>query len=296
MTQVRTNSLHAWILAARPKTLTAALIPVITASALAYTHGEFTPLAAGLCALFAGWMQIAANLINDYFDYRRGTDGADRLGPKRAMAQGWITPRAMRAGIALTLCLALAAGAALLFDSPTPLLLIGVGTACVVFAFLYTTLLSYCGWGDVLVWVFFGIVPVWGTYYVQTGTSVPEVWWLSAACGLLIDTLLVVNNYRDRDTDRRGGKRTLIVVMGEDFGRYFYLVQGAVAYVCAAMMALYGHLWTAVLPMFYLLPHYLTWRKMVEIHHGRALNRILGFTSRNMMMMGLLIAIALLLK
>lgn len=296
MNHVRTNSLHAWILAARPKTLTAALIPVVTASALACAHGKFAPLEAGLCVLFAAWMQIAANLINDFYDFRRGTDGADRLGPERAMAQGWITPRAMKAGIALTLCLATSAGGALLLGSPTPFLLIGVGAACVVFAFLYTTLLSYCGLGDVLVWVFFGFVPVWGTYYVQAGAVVPEVWWLSAACGLLIDTLLVVNNYRDRDTDRRSGKRTLIVALGERFGRYFYVSQGVAAYVCAAMMALYGHLWVAVLPMFYLLPHYLTWRKMVEIREGRTLNRILGFTSRNMMMMGLLIAIALLME
>lgn len=241
-------------------------------------------------------MQIAANLINDFYDFRRGTDGPERLGPERAMAQGWIKPRAMRIGIAVTLMLACSAGSALLASSPTPLLLVGVGAACVVFAFLYTTLLSYCGLGDLLVYVFFGIVPVWGTYYVQAGETVPEVWWLAAACGLMIDTLLIVNNYRDRDTDRRTGKRTLIVMLGERFGRYDYLAHGAAAYVCAAMLALYGHLWVAVLAMLYLLPHYLTWRKMVEIHEGRALNRILGFTSRNMLLMGVLITLALLIE
>ena len=290
------SPIKAWFLAARPKTLTAALIPVVTASALAYSHGVFQPLAALYCVLFATWMQIAANLINDFYDFHRGTDGPERLGPERAMAQGWIKPRAMRIGIAITLMLACSAGSALLASSATPLLLVGVGAACVVFAFLYTTLLSYCGLGDLLVYVFFGLVPVWGTYYVQAGTTVPEVWWLAAACGLMIDTLLIVNNYRDRDTDRRTGKRTLIVMLGERFGRYDYLAHGAAAYVCAAMLALYGHLWVAVLAMLYLLPHYLTWRKMVEIRQGRALNRILGFTSRNMLLMGILITLALLIE
>ena len=99
----------------RPKTLTAALIPVVTASALAYSHGVFQPLSALYCVLFATWMQIAANLINDFYDFRRGTDGPERLGPERAMAQGWIKPRAMRIGIAITLMLACSAGSAL-FD------------------------------------------------------------------------------------------------------------------------------------------------------------------------------------
>ena len=295
-TQVKQNSWQAWMLAARPKTLTAALIPVLTATALAAAKGKFALREAALCIAFAALMQIAANFINDLFDFLRGTDGAERLGPERACAQGWITPRAMRVGIAVVLTAACAAGLALLVGAPEPLILIGVGAACVVFAFLYTTLLSYCGMGDMLVWVFFGLVPVWGTYYVQAGAPCPEVWWLAAACGLLIDTLLVVNNYRDRDTDRIAGKRTLVVLCGERFGSLFYLLQGVAAYVCAAMTALHGHLWMAVLPMFYLLPHYLTWRKMNALYKGRALNRILGYTSRNMMMMGLLMVAALLTK
>jgi 1,4-dihydroxy-2-naphthoate octaprenyltransferase len=168
-----------------------------------------------------------------------------------------------------------------------------VGVLCIVFAFLYTTLLSYCGLGDVLVWVFFGFVPVVGTYYVQAGTFPPELWWLAAASGLVTDTLLVLNNYRDRDADRISGKRTLVVAFGERFGRYFYLLQGVAAYVCVALTALYGHMWMAVLPLFYLLPHYLTWNKMVQIGSGRELNRVLGFTSRNMLTFALLVVAAL---
>lgn len=289
---MKQNSPKAWILAARPKTLSAALIPVVLASALAASQGKFSLAPAVLCVLFATFMQIAANFINDLFDFLKKTDRDDRLGPERACQQGWITPRAMRWGIAATLAVACACGLCLLPYGGW--MLVGIGAACVVFAFLYTTLLSYCGFGDVLVWVFFGFVPVAGTYYVEAGSFCREVWLLSAACGLLIDTLLVLNNYRDREQDRLSGKRTLVVVLGERFGSLFYLLQGVAAYVLVAFMSFEGNLWLAILPMLYLLPHYLTWRKMTQIREGRALNRILGFTSRNMLTFALLTAMALL--
>lgn len=294
MSNVKKNSPRAWFLAARPKTLAAAVMPVCAASALASAHGAFRLVPAVLCVVFALLMQVAANFINDLFDFLKGTDGNDRLGPERACAQGWISPRAMRVGIGVTLLAASACGLSLLPYGGAGLLAIGV--ACVVFAFLYTTLLSYCGMGDLLVWAFFGFVPVAGTYYVQAGGFSPEVWWTGAACGLAVDTLLVVNNYRDRDTDTRAGKRTLIVTLGGTFGSLFYLLQGVAAYLCVAMCALYGHLWTAVLPLFYLLPHYLTWRKMTRIGQGRALNRVLGFTSRNILTFGLLVLLSFLLE
>ena len=289
---MKQNSPKSWILAARPKTLSAALIPVVLASALAASQGKFSLAPAVLCVLFATFMQIAANFINDLFDFLKKTDRDDRFGPERACQQGWITPRAMRWGIAATLAVACACGLCLLPYGGW--MLVGIGAACVVFAFLYTTLLSYCGFGDVLVWVFFGFVPVAGTYYVEAGSFCREVWLLSAACGLLIDTLLVLNNYRDREQDRLSGKRTLVVALGERFGSLFYLLQGVAAYVLVAFMSFEGNLWLAILPMLYLLPHYLTWRKMTQIREGRALNRILGFTSRNMLTFALLTAMALL--
>ena len=100
------------------------------------------------------------------------------------------------------------------------------------------------GCGDILVWVFFGFVPVCGTYYVQALQLTPSVWWLAAACGLVTDTLLVLNNYRDREQDAQSGKRTLIVALGERFGSMFYLLQGVAGYACVATLAIYGHTWT----------------------------------------------------
>ena len=297
MEEVKRNSLRAWILAARPKTLTGAITPVMIGSALAYMDGHFQWLPALICCLFAGLMQIAANFINDLFDYLKGTDREDRLGPERACAQGWISPRAMRNGIIVTVLFACLIGSALLFYAGWELTIVGL--LCVLFAFLYTTgpyPLSYNGWGDVLVIVFFGFVPVGGTYYVQALTWTSDTTVASLICGLLIDTLLVVNNYRDREADARSGKRTVIVRFGEKFGRYLYLMLGVAASLLCFWFFFEGHLFAALLPLLYLIPHVLTWRRMVQIHIGKKLNSILGETSRNMLLMGILLSIGFLIR
>ena len=292
--EVRKNSLEAWVLAMRPKTLTGAAIPVLVASALAWIDGRFCWLPAGLCLVFACLMQVAANFINDLFDYLKGSDRPDRLGPERACAQGWISPRAMRWGIAVVVVLACLDGLGLLaFGNPT--LLVGIGLGCVVFAFLYTIVLSYCGMGDVLVFVFFGLVPVVGTYYVVTGQTTSEAWLAGVVCGLLIDTLLVLNNYRDRDQDRLSGKKTIIVRVGEETGSLLYLFVGLIAALLCLRFAFSHHVWAALLPQLYVILHYMTWKEMVQINHGKALNHILGKTSRNILIFGLLLTLGLIL-
>ena len=217
---VKQDSFKAWLLAARPKTLTGALVPVMIGLSLAWTdaseYGDdvFSPLAAVLCALFAMMMQIDANFVNDFFDYARGNDTtATRLGPLRACTQGWVKIESMKKAIATTTILACLVGLPLIWYGGLEMLLIGM--LCVVFCFLYTTHLSYIGLGDVLVLVFFGIVPVSMTYYVQLHTVTLQVLLASVACGMVIDGLLIVNNYRDRDNDRMDGKQTLVVKIGE---------------------------------------------------------------------------------
>jgi len=290
-TDVKTNSARAWFLAARPKTLTGACIPVIIATALAYADGVFLWQPALLCLLFAGLMQIAANFINDLFDYLKGTDRSDRLGPERACAQGWITPKAMKTGIIVTLCIACAIGLLLLFWGSLWLIVLGV--ACVVFAFLYTTLLSYLGLGDLLVLAFFGFVPVLGTYYVQSGTVTDGSICCALVSGLIIDLLLIINNYRDRDTDRKSGKRTLIALLGEKFGSRQYLITGCLAWLCCLWFVWHQHIWAFVLPAIFIPLHIKTWQEMVRIHEGKALNGILGKTSRNMFLFALLVSAGL---
>lgn len=294
MENVERNSIRAWILAARPKTLTGAITPVMIGIALAVMDGKFNGIPALTCILFACLMQIAANFINDLFDFLKGTDREDRLGPERACAQGWISAGAMKTGIIATVIIACLVGSVLLFYAGWELVIIGL--LCILFAFLYTTgpyPLSYNGWGDVLVILFFGFVPVGGTYYVQTLTWTTDVTIASLVCGLIVDTLLVVNNYRDRDADQRSGKRTIIVRFGETFGRYLYLMLGIVASWLCIWFAIDGHIYAAILPQLYLIFHLRTWEKMVKIHSGKKLNSILGETSRNMLLFGILLSIGL---
>lgn len=306
---MKTNSPHAWLLASRPKTLTGAMIPVLLAGALAWhqgCRGLYAWSLWALCLLFACLMQVAANFINDYYDFQKGTDREDRLGPERACAQGWITPRAMRLGIGVVIVLACAIGLCAVAIAH-PLLPWGgwefvlLGLLCVVFAFLYTIGLSYLGYGDVLVLIFFGFVPVCGTYYLMTLTLTAPAILLSLISGIAIDALLVINNYRDRDQDRLSGKRTLAVRFGEAFERYHYLAIGIVVFllihVLAEMMEVHGIsslLWYLSSCGYFSL-HIDTWRRMVRIHQGRALNAILGQTSRNMFLMALLLSLALVL-
>ena len=293
-----------WLLAARPKTLTGAMIPVILGSALAYHDGVLNWPLVICCALFAGFMQIAANMINDLYDFQKGTDREDRLGPERACAQGWITPEAMRKGIALVLCLASAAGMAALWmcHQELPyhgLELVAIGVLCIIFAFLYTYGLSYIGLGDVLVLLFFGLVPVCGTYYIQAHQITWPCILLGFIAGISIDALLVINNYRDRDQDRISGKKTIIVWGGEKFGRYLYMFIGPIVAILAIWLGylINGNiLYFQIAVYVYLVLHINAWCKMNRIRSGKALNKILGLTSLNMFILAILLALVIILQ
>ena len=297
MENVRTNSIKAWILAARPKTLAAAATPVLLGCALAYTDGAFQWIPALLCFLFAFSMQIDANFINDYYDFLKGSDREDRLGPERACAQGWITLSAMKKGMIITTLLSCIWG--LLLLKYCGLEMIPVGMLCVLFAFLYTAgpyPLAYHGWGDVLVIVFFGFVPVGCTYYTMAHDWTWNVTIACAACGLVSDLLLMLNNYRDREQDKISGKRTLVVRFGEPAGRWAYLILGILAVGLCSFYAFNGYLLASLLPMVFLIPHFTTWREMVRIFQGKALNGVLGKTARNIVWFGLLLSLGLMLS
>lgn len=294
MKEVKPHSVRAWILAVRPKTLTAALIPVLLGTSLAIADECFAFVPALLCALFAGGMQIAANLINDLYDYKKGSDRSDRLGPKRACAQGWISPQSMRRGILLTIAISCLIGCGLLPYGGWKLIPIGV--FCVFCAFLYTTTFSYRGGGDILVLIFFGFVPVAGTYYVQAHTLTVDVWVASLISGLAIDTLLMVNNYRDRFQDSASKKRTLVVRFGEPFGRYAYLCLGLGATLLSFWFARGWNLTGIVLPFCYLYAHLRTWVRLSELRCGEKLNSILDETSRNMLLLGILVSLSILIE
>ena len=295
---IQTNSLHAWWLAARPKTLTGALAPVLVALSAAWsdlqaTGTGFVWTPALLCMLFAVLMQIDANFVNDYFDFRQGRDDREtRLGPQRACSEGWITPRAMTGGIAVTTTLACLAGLPLVAWGGW--WLVGIGAACVVFCFLYTTVLAGLGLGDVLVLAFFGLVPVCATYFIQTGTVTPHVLLLSVGMGLATDCLLMVNNYRDRDQDRAVGKRTVVVMLGGSAAEWIYLMLGVAAVGLPLLAAPATP--AAFLPTLYLIPHTRAWLRMKRLHSGRQLNAVLGHTAANILIYAMLQSIALLIS
>ena len=287
------NSWKAWLLAARPKTLTGAAVPVMIGLSLAWTHvDEYQWLPAILCLLFAFIMQIDANFVNDYFDFLKGNDDETRLGPKRACAMGWVDAKVMRRAIIFVTVLACVVGLPLVLYGGLEMVLIGA--LCVLFCFLYTTHLSYVGMGDVLVLVFFGIVPVCIPYYILTHSMNVEVVVASLACGLVIDTLLMINNYRDIENDERAGKKTLAVKLGKECSRMMYLLLGIMACLLGVVYLLNGHLWAFILPVGYLALHVMTYRHMVRIDHGRALNGVLGETARNMFVYGLLVSVGIL--
>ena len=268
--KIRTNGTKAWFLAARPKTLSGAVAPVAVALSAAWTDGgRLAWQPAVLCALFALLMQIDANFVNDYLDFMNGTDGRDRLGPERACAQGWITPGAMRRGIAVATVASCLAGLPLVWWGGWAML--PVGATCVVACFLYTTSLSRIAMGDLLVLLFFGIVPVCTTYYLQTRTATLPVVLAAVAMGLATDCLLLVNNYRDRETDRRAGKRTLVVLIGSRATEWLYLLFGLAAVLLVASQT--------VLPVLYLPLHLSNALRMRRLRAGRALNAVLGRTA-----------------
>lgn len=297
---VKQDSLRAWLLAARPKTLSGAAVPVMIGVALAYVDSQeyvadvFSWTAALLCLLFAFIMQVDANFINDFFDYASGNDdAATRLGPLRACTQGWVKIDSMKRAIATTTVVACLVGLPLVYYGGWEMVI--VGALCVVFCFLYTTHLSYLGLGDVLVLVFFGIIPVCCTYYVQLHTLTWQVFLASVACGLVIDGLLIVNNYRDRYNDERDHKITLVVRIGSEATEWLYLALGMMACLIGVVFWLNGHVLAFVLPFLYLLLHFYTWIKMRRINYGRRLNECLGETARNMFVYGLAVSIGLLL-
>ena len=301
---VKTNSVKAWLLATRPKTLSAAAVPVMIGTAFAWrnTSEQFNWIPAILCLLFAWIMQIDSNLVNDYFDFKKGNDDETRLGPKRACSEGWITSDAMVWGILITTLLGCMTGIPLILYGGLEMVMVGI--ACVVFCFLYTTLFSYHGLGDILVLLFFGIIPVCCTYYVcmPLHQQIPtgEVIASSLACGLAIDALLIVNNYRDIDNDRSNGKITLAVRLGESKTRRLY---ESIGYIAAGIMIIRVFfdsyqtdklIPTYALYLIYIILHRQSYQEMKRINKGAKLNQVLGLTARNILVFGILSVAAIL--
>lgn len=227
---VQAGSVGAWVMAIRPQTLPVSIGPVLVGTAVAFVQGATAPLAAFAAGLGALFLQIGSNFANDVFDFEKGADNEDRIGPPRAAQLGLLSPRQLKIGMAVVFALATTMGLYLAWVAGPVIL--GVGFVSILAAIAYTGgpyPLGYHGLGDLAVFVFFGLVAVVGTTFVQTG-SLPALAWLCAIpVGALATAILVVNNLRDVDTDTAAGKRTLAVRMGRGGARaeWAVLVFGA---------------------------------------------------------------------
>jgi len=243
------SPLRIWVMAARVRTLPAAVAPVLVGTALAIHDDHFDGLAFACALLGALFIQVGTNLSNDYSDARRGADTEDRLGPVRVTAGGLVPPRQVLVATYVSFGLAVLCGVYLIAVAGPVLLLIGA--ASILAGVLYTggpKPYGYEGLGELFVFLFFGIVAVTGSYYVQAEELPWEAFALAVPVGLLASAILVVNNVRDLETDRRAGKRTLAVRLGRDRTRVLYVAMLALAYLALGVVAAGLSAW-ALLPL-----------------------------------------------
>ena len=278
-----------WIECARLRTLPVSVAGVIMASGIAVLYHRFEWLPALLCFAFAVLAQVVSNFANEYYDFRRGTDKKGRVGPRRGVTEGDITPGLLLRVTIGTLAVACAVGCGLIpFGGWW---LIPVGILIAVFAFAYSAgpyPLSYHGLGDVAVLVFFGLVPVNLTFYLQAGYFAPLTILASLTIGLMGVNVLLVNNYRDVDDDREAHKRTTVVIFGRKVASAAYLINGYVGISLLAPLWFAAPLWVLAVPALYLVLHTVTWNRLTH-SDGAALNPLLGATARNMLIFAVLL-------
>lgn len=294
MTDVRPGSLGAWMLAARPATLTAAFAPVAVGTACAWRVGGFRADAASAALVGAFLIQVATNFANDLFDFQKGADDEARLGPVRAAQAGLLTVAQLRRGIGVTLLLALGVGVILVVIAGP--WVVAIGLASIAAGLAYTGgpfPLAYNGLGDVFVMGFFGFVAVCGTTFVQAG-FVPAVSWFSAIpIGALATAILVVNNVRDVEGDARADKRTVVVRFGRDAGVREYLLLLVLSYAIPIWLWVgnVASVW-ACLPLV-TLPWALSLFRSVTYDRGAVLNATLAGTAKLLSVFGTLFAAGL---
>ncbi|CAA9578495.1 MAG: 1,4-dihydroxy-2-naphthoate polyprenyltransferase, partial [uncultured Thermomicrobiales bacterium] len=292
----RPSTAQAWLLATRPKTLPAAIVPPLVGSALALADGLFAPGTAVAALLVALLLQIGANLANDVFDFRRGADTPNRLGPTRVTQSGLIAPERVLAATIGVVAAAVIPGLYLVLRGGWPILILGLLAIAATFAYTGGPFpLGYNGLGEVFVLLFFGIVAVAGTYYVQAGRLTSFALAASLPVGCLVTAILVVNNLRDLEGDRAAGKRTLAVRLGRRATQAEYAGLVAVAYLLLPLFWLAGSLspwwWLPWLT----LPLAVVLVRRVYTVTGSALNAILAGTARLHLLFGVLFAVSILL-
>ena len=286
------SKLHIWLLAARPKTLPAAAAPVIIGTAMAFASGGFHLLSALAALLGALFIQVGTNFANDYFDYKKGVDQPDRLGPTRVTQSGMVSSSQIKTATTIAFGIAFFIGIYLVFQGGWPIVIIGL--CSILFGVLYTggpLPIGYIGLGDLFVLIFFGPVAVGGTYYVQTLTITPEVIIAGIAPGLFSTAILTVNNLRDVKQDRLSGKKTLAIRFGVTFSRLEYI--GCI--VIATLIPVILFFWYqaprySLISLVVLLIAAPSLKKIYK-QEGRQLNDLLASTGRLLFLFAILFSI-----
>lgn len=288
--------LRAWVLAARPQTLPAAIAPVVVGSAAAFAAGSFRwlPFLAALAGALL--IQIGTNLANDYFDFRKGADTAERLGPVRVTQAGLLAPEAVRTGMIVAFGAAALIGIYLIIVGGWPILVIGI--LSIAAGVLYTGgpwPLGYNGLGDLFTFIFFGIVAVTATAYLHVGAVPPLAWAASIPVAMLVTAIIVVNNLRDIATDRAAGKRTLAVMIGVRATRAEYALLVIGAFLAPPLLWLSGLTGPWVMLAWLSAPLAIAPMRAMLTGEGRALNPALKGTARLHLAFGLLLALGMVL-
>jgi 1,4-dihydroxy-2-naphthoate octaprenyltransferase len=286
-----------WWLAIRPRTLPAAGSPVLIGFAIAWSVGKFRWLPALVILACALLLQILANLVNDVGDFQKGTDTSGRLGPTRVTHSGLLTPRQVWLGVGVVILLAVVGGAYLAWVGGWPVLV--MGGAAILGAILYTIgpfSMSDYGTGDLFALIFFGVVSVVGTTYILTGQVYPLSWAGGVGAGALVTAILVVNNVRDIDTDRRVGRKNIPVLFGRHAGEIEYLIMLILAF-CVPLFALtidWVNAWI-LLPLLSLPRGVQLYQRIHTLQAGPGFNKLLASTAQLVLIYCLLFSIGVIL-
>ncbi len=293
MTNKKNNS---WLLASRPKTLLASVVPVMVGTALAVNIGKFNLLVSLVALVCSLLIQIGTNFTNDLYDYLRGADTKYRKGPVRVLASGLITVKEMKAGIFITFISTFILGLYLVYVGGIIILVIGI--LSIIAGLAYTAgpyPLAYKGLGDILVFMFFGLIGTLGTFYLHTNELSLPAFLSSIPVGALITNILVVNNYRDIEEDRVAGKNTLAVKLGKTFTQYQFIFLIAVSFLTPLVLFLFFDFKIWIFLPYFTLPVAYNIIKMLFTLDGIQLNKTLELTAKLSALYGILFSAGLIL-
>lgn len=288
------NKTLIWVLAARPKTLLAAFVPVIVGTSLAVAEGSYNLFVSSVALICSILIQIGTNFTNDLYDHLKGADTKERVGPKRALNEGWVTVAQMKFAIYLSFLLSFLMGLYLVYYAG-PLILI-IGILSIISGFMYTAgpfPLAYNGLGDLFVFLFFGLVGTVGTYFINTGYISSQALISAIPVGALVTNILVVNNYRDIEQDKMAGKQTLAVLLGKNFAFVEYCTLLASSFAVPLIMYLYYDLTYWIFLPYLTLPFAYKLIIMLLNYTGTELNPALELSAKLSALFGLLFSLGL---